>query len=436
MGSILVLYHSRLAPVRHAIADHLFSFRRYGGRPCIYINMAVRSVPSWIHRLDIDLVVLHTILLSDRWQPDDFRDVVRRMRPVRRVRAPRVAIPQDEFINTDLLVDVLDDLDVNHVFSCAPEEEWATIYGPLVSKGVGFTRVLPGYLEPGTVKRIERLASQVPARDIDIGYRAWKPKPWLGRHGMTKGWIADAVAAEGRRAGLRLDISMEEKDTLLGDAWFSFLLRSRYTIGVESGAGILDRDGTIRACADAYVADHPDVAFEEVEQHCFAGRDGELNLRTVSPRHLEAAATRTPQILVQGTYNGILDAGRHYIPLRADFANLPDIVDDIARGGDHRDLAEQAYSDIVAAGQYGYEAFVSTVLAAVPLKQAGASQRQGILVGGLSAWEHAADRPSWGWVRIRQRVRPVVREVLRRTGLLSTVMNARAARRARRLRAS
>jgi hypothetical protein len=436
LGSILVLYHSRLAPVRPAIADHLFSFRRYGGRPCIYINLAVRSVPGWIHRLDIDLVVLHTILLSDRWQPDDFRDVVLRMGALRRVRAPRVAIPQDEFINTDLLVEVLDDLHVDHVFTCAPEEEWAAIYGPLVSKGVGFTRVLPGYLEPQTVKRIDRLARHVPKRDIDIGYRAWKPKPWLGRQGMMKGWIADAVAAEGSRAGLRIDISMEAKDLLLGDAWYRFLLRSRYTIGVESGAGILDRDGKIRECADAYVAEHPDASFEDVERACFAGLDGGLNLRTISPRHLEAAATRTPQILVEGTYNGILEAGRHYIPLRTDFGNLPEIVDEVTRGDGHRELAEQAYSDLVASADYGYEAFVRTVLAAVPLKSAAESRRQGILLRGLSAWEHAADRPSWGWVRIRQRVRPMVREALRRSGLLATVMSARAARRARRLRAN
>src|SRR5207344_3271253 len=104
-----------------------------------------------------------------------------------------------------------------------------------------------------------------------------------------------AFVAEGSRRGLRLDVSLEAADTLLGDDWFRFLLRSRYTIGVESGAGILDRDGRIRACADQYVTDHPAAAFEEVEQHCFAGLDGNLNLRTISPRHLEACATRTPQ---------------------------------------------------------------------------------------------------------------------------------------------
>ena len=52
--------------------------------------------------------------------------------------------------------------------------------------------MLPGYLEPATVRRIETVAERVATRDIDIGYRAWKPKPWLGRHGMSKGWIAAA----------------------------------------------------------------------------------------------------------------------------------------------------------------------------------------------------------------------------------------------------
>ena len=433
MGAILVLYHSRLAPVRPAIADHLFSFRRYGGRPCIYVNLAVRSVPPWIHRLDIDLIVLHTILLSDRWQPDDFRDVALRMRSLRSVRAPRVAIPQDEFINIDVLVDVLRDIGVDHVFSCAPPEEWPTLYGPLMEHGTGVTRVLPGYLEPATVRRIGQLAGGVRDRDIDIGYRAWKPKQWLGRHGMRKGWIADAFQRAGAKSGLRLDISLETSDTLLGDDWFRFLLRSRYTIGVESGAGILDRDGRIRACTDAYVAGHPRAPFEEVEAHCFAGLDGTLNLRSISPRHLEACATRTPQILVEGAYSGILEAGRHYIPVAEDLGNVAEIVKLVADGDGHRAMAEQAYVDVVASGRYGYEAFVRTILDAARVDARGTRRRRGILIGGLTAWERSLDGPSWGWVRVRQRIRPMTREALRRLGLLDRVMRVRTARRARRL---
>ena len=432
MGSILVLYHSRQTPLRRAISDHLYAFRRHSGRPCIYINLAVRSVPAWIGELDIDLVILHTTLLSDRWQPDDFRDVVRRMLPVRGVRSAKVAMPQDEFLNTDILVEALEKVGVDHVFTCAPQEEWPTIYGPLVAKGVGMTRVLTGYIEPRTVQEIDRLSRRVAAREIDIGYRAKRPRPWLGRHGMMKEWVANAFAAEGRRRGLRVDISNEPGDVLLGDAWHRFLLSSRYTIGVESGASILDRQGRIRACSDALVEANPEASFEDVERHCFAGLDGGLNLRAIAPRHFEACATRTPQILVEGAYNGILEAGRHYIPVRADFANLSEVVDEVVRG-DHREMAEQAYREIVAPGAFGYPAFVGSVLATVPLGRAPA-RSLGMFGRGITAWERAGDRPSWGWVWVRQRVRPLIRDMLRRVGLLPSIMKARAARRERRLR--
>jgi hypothetical protein len=295
------------------------------------------------------------------------------------------------------------------------------------------TQVLSGYLEPETLGRINRLSREVTRRDIDIGYRAWKPKPWLGRHGMMKGWIAGAVADEGRRRGLVTDISLEAADTLLGDDWFRFLLRCRYVIGVESGASVLDRDGRIRACADAYVNQHPDAQFEDVEAACFPGRDGGLSLRGISPRHLEACATRTTQILVEGEYSGILEPGRHYIPLRADLGNLAEVLDMVAGGENHQEMADRAHAEIVASGRHEYGAFVSTVLNAVPITRAAQPRARGILVRGLTAWELASDRPSWGWVRVRQRVRPLARETLRRVGLLDQVMRARSARRARHL---
>jgi hypothetical protein len=250
---------------------------------------------------------------------------------------------------------------------------------------------------------------------------------------MRKGWIADAFQAAGEAVGLRTDISLEPGDTLVGDDWFKFLLRCRYTIGVESGAGILDRSGRIRACSDDYVARRPSATFEEVEAHCFPGLDGNLNLRTISPRHLEACATRTTQILVEGAYSGILEAGRHFLPVREDLSNVDEIVESVRTSDGHREMADRAYTDVVASGRYGYDTFVGLILGTAGIAADGRARRRGILIGGLSAWERALDGPSWGWVRIRQRVRPMAREALRRAGLLDAVMRARSARRARRL---
>ena len=62
------------------------------------------------------------------------------------------------------------------------------------------TRVLTGYLEPRTVRRIGQLAAEGVARSIDVGYRSWQPEPWLGRHGMLKGWIAERFRGGGPAA--------------------------------------------------------------------------------------------------------------------------------------------------------------------------------------------------------------------------------------------
>lgn len=432
MGPILVLYHAAGAPLRSTIADHLDSIRRYSGTPCVYVNLAVRDVPKWVSRLDIGLVVFHTTALATRWYPEAFARMARRLAAIEDLDCPRVAAPQDEFLNTDLLVDFLQRFRVDHVFTCAPPEEWETIYGPLISRGVGMTRVLTGYLEPRTVRRIDQLAGG--ERDIDIGYRSWQPEAWLGRHGMLKGLIAERFAEEGGRRGLRLDISMDPADTLLGDAWYRFMLRCRFTIGVEGGASIHDHDGRIRECVSAYTAEHPAAAFEEIERSCFPGQDGSFNLRAISPRHLEACATRTPQILVEGSYNGILEPWKHYVPLREDFSNISAALDEVADRGRATQIAEQAYQDVVASGRYTYASFVAAILASLPAASRQTAAGRSLQARAILAWGSLADVLSWVPVWLRQSLRRTAIAAFRRLGLLEAVRGARRKRRRRRQR--
>ena len=49
--------------------------------------------------------------------------------------------------------------------------------------------------------------------------------------------------------------------TFYGDDWYRFLARCRYTIGMEGGSSILDRDGSVRACVEARLAEQPDATF-------------------------------------------------------------------------------------------------------------------------------------------------------------------------------
>lgn len=424
-GVILVLYYARQAPLRASHADHLYATRRYGGRTCLYVNLAVRRIPAWIRRLPIDLVVVHTLLLATRWDTRMHQGVVRKLAAIGALDCPKVALPQDEYIFTDRLCEVLVTAGVKTVLTCAPESEHRKIYGDLADR-LTFVRVLPGYLEPSTLDRIDALAAKAggAARSLDIGYRAYDPEFSLGRHAQLKSQIAHVVAPAARDAGLRTDISLRAEDTLLGDDWYRFLLDCRWVIGVEGGASLLDRDGTYLARSRAFQAAHPEASFDEAEAACFPGADGSIAYVAISPRHLEAAVTGTGQILVEGSYSGILEPGVHYLPVRADFADLEAVLAAARDEGLRQRLVARSHADLVASGRFTYAALVDAILAA--LGGAGRSTAPSSLgIRLLGAWEAALDGPSWWLVRVGQGIRRAGRRVLTRVGLLQVAQRLR-----------
>ena len=158
-------------------------------------------------------------------------------------------------------------------------------------------------------------------RDIDVGYRAKNLPAYFGRFSRLKAEIGERFLAAARRSNLRLDISLGDAphQVLLGDEWLKFLGNCRFTLGCESGSSLLDPWGEIRAACSAYLREHPDAGFDEVEAACFPGLDMKRVYSAISPRVFEAALAECCQVLVPGHYLGILHANEHYIPLAARF---------------------------------------------------------------------------------------------------------------------
>ncbi len=383
MNILVVYYYKHEYPPRTATIDHLYSFRRYAGHRCFYLNLAFRKVPGYLKHIDFDLVIYHTQFLSTRWSRALFAELCERARPLKGLGRVRAALPQDEFIHTDILCDFINEFEVGLVFSVAFASEWPKIYAGVTGAGVGFRTVLTGYLDERTVRRVGGLARRESVRDIDVGYRAWHAAPWLGRHGQLKVRVAEQLREAARGTDLRLDLSTGEGDTLLGDEWYRFLLRCRYTIGAEGGSSILDRDGALKVRTERYLAEHPGASFEEVEAACFPGLDGSLYFPPLSPRHLEACLTRTCQVLVEGEYNGVLEGGRHYIELRRDLSNMGEVVALLGDEGLRERIVEAAYREVVESGRYSYRKFVGYVLGESLAWAGGERERAG---AGISSW--------------------------------------------------
>ena len=368
---VAVAYCALNWPWRKTIEDHLYSFRRYGRGDYVYVNLAVPWLANAYLPLHFDAVVWHTTFLGwVRWTPPEQRiGVMKRARRLAERAGLQVALPQDEFLGTDQVSEVIREFGIDHVFSVAPESQWPLIYAGVDRARTSFSRVLTGYLDEDTVRRVDSIVGRGGQRTIDIGYRTGPAKPFLGRQAMLKTEIADVVRERARALGLRVDITTRPEDTLLGDAWYRWLASCRWTIGVEGGASVLDRDGSVLACTERLQAERPGIGFAELEAACFPGRDGELDLRALSPRHLEACATRTAQILVDGDYNGVLERGRHYVPLSRDFANLDEVLAIVASEAERERLAAAAHRDVVGSGRWTYRRLVEDVEAVLPISR-------------------------------------------------------------------
>lgn len=159
-------------------------------------------------------------------------------------------------------------------------------------------------------------------RPIDVGYRAEEGPIYLGHTEREE--IAERVMAAA--GDLVLDVSLDASARFTPTAWSQFLARCKAQLGCEAGSSYLDLDDAVRERVLAFVAEHPATTREEIQRRFFTESPA-VSGRVLSGRVVEAAATRTAQILVEGSYGGYFERDVHYIPLRRDLSDVPAAIE-------------------------------------------------------------------------------------------------------------
>lgn len=360
---VLVLYWcDPYRPLRATIRQHL---RLFDAGPAddrvLYLNVAL-GTPGWVTRARFDVIVLHTTLLCARWFPFA-ADVRAGLSWLAESAAFKIALPQDEYDHAAVLDDWVTDLGIDLVGTNFGPEHRPALY-PRAHSRARFLKVLTGYIDAGVAPKL-KLAAE---RPLDVVYRATRLPFWFGHHGQLKHRVASAASAAAAVLGLTTDISVEPKDTIQSDRWYDFLASGRATVGCESGSSALDPRGEIRVAIRQLLAERPDLSFDEVSSRLPAGWDS-YRFYAIGPRHLEAVLTRTCQVLVEGEYDGLLQAGVHYVPVRRDLSNMPDALAAIKDHAAVDRMTQRAFEDLVLAGKLTYAAVArefDQALAGVP----------------------------------------------------------------------
>jgi hypothetical protein len=387
--------------MRATLRDLLYCFGKYSGARVFYLNLAIGRLPWYLRTISFDLIIFHTLFLNSHWQAPRFAKLIRKVEFLKDNHAVKIVLPQDEFHNPKVICRFINEFDIKHIFSVQPECEWKNIYREIDFSKVQIHRVLTGYIDDDMLHKIAQKKKKITTRDITIGYRTLgnthKNYSWYGRHGLLKVKIADLFQKAAPEKGIKSDISYDEKDIINGDKWYWFLLRCKYVLGTEGGTSILDWDGRIHKRTANFVKDNPDTDFDEIERNCFAGLDGTFQGFAISPRHLEACATETCQILTEGEYNGILKPNLHYIELKKDFSNLESIIAHVISDDKRKEITKRAFEDIVLSGKYTYTHFTKFLIATAlgHLHLPGDIARDKFWETIVFHWMKFADRIKW-----------------------------------------
>jgi hypothetical protein len=198
-------------------------------------------------------------------------------------------------------------------------------------------------------------------RPIELGYRAHDAPAYLGHQERRE--VADRFLAAAPRHGLRADISLDPGDRFDEPGWAGFLDSCRAQLGSEAGGDYFELDDRTRKSVIAYLADRPQASFDEIYDRFYRDYPNPVSGRALSGRIVEAAGTKTVQLLLEGDYGGYFRPDEHYVAIRKDFSNVDAALDQLRDEALCRALVEKSHR--VAVEELAYARLIDRFHAAL-----------------------------------------------------------------------
>ncbi|TAF65989.1 MAG: glycosyltransferase family 1 protein [Cytophagales bacterium] len=184
-------------------------------------------------------------------------------------------------------------------------------------------------------------------REIDIGFKGDLYPLWVGDT-VRNDFLLKISENE---FNLNIDITLNQRVGRV--KWAEFLNKTNAIVGAESGSLYLDKKGIMLKEAKKFLAENPMTSIKDLKATIFDQLNVEFKSgRAISSRHFEPIGTKTCQILLEGHYNGILQAGQHYIAVHPDLSNLKEAIA-LYKDVTYRDqIVEQAYEYVLESHTY------------------------------------------------------------------------------------
>jgi hypothetical protein len=329
------------------VRDHIRSLETHSRHKWRRLSM-LGDIPAGLDLSRFDAVVVHYTLVAC----SDFYLTPAARQRLTDFKGLKAIFIQDEYRFVDKSTAAMREIGVNVLFTCAPPAVMTKVYPPKKLPGVTVVNCLTGYVP---AELLDRPVTAPAERPIDIGYRGRNVPAWLGELGQEKIRIGIRVRDEAPAQGLKADISFREEDRLYGEAWIDFVSRCKAMLGVESGASVVDFTGEIQRRVEAHVAKKPHTPFAELRDLYFAKEEGKISFAQISPRCFESAALRTLMVLYEGSYSGVLEPWRHYVPLKKNHSNFDEVARILRDPTRIEEIVTCAYNEIARNPRWSFQ---------------------------------------------------------------------------------
>lgn len=340
--------------VANTVIDHIESIEKYSTHTIFTCSMMV-DFPIKLDLSKFDVVVVHysLSLLTNYYISKKSKQLLRNFSGL------KVIFIQDEYRQINNMINELLFLKTDVLFTCFPEPEISKVYPENKLPGVSIFNNLTGYIPEHFF--VINNQPKMKERSLHLGYRGRTLPFWYGELGFEKSNIVDQWKKCVTDEDIFADISYNERDRIYGDNWIKFLSSCKATLGVESGASVMDFTGELEKTIDHYQLSNPNVNFYSIQQQFLMEYEGKYKLNQISPRIFEAVALKTAMVLFEGEYSGILEPGRHYIPLKKNFSNIQDVLTCLRDDDFLQQMVDTTYQEVALNPQNSYKCFVERV---------------------------------------------------------------------------
>jgi len=337
----------------NTISDHINAISKYSINKILVLSN-LGEFPNLLDINKFDVIIIHysICLYLDTFISRKAKNKLREFNGL------KVVFIQDEYRQINKTIKELNYIRADVLFTCFPDTEKDRIYSKDKLPRLNTYNNLTGYI-PERLLKIK--TKDIKDRPISISYRGRKIPYWLGELAYEKSNIVDKWKEFVLDNTLNVDISYNEQDRIYGKKWIDFLASSKATLGVESGASVMDFTGKIEEMIRLHNIKNPEDDFPIIKKKYLFLHEGKYNLNQISPRCFEAIALKTALVLYEGEYSGILIPGKHFIMLKKDFSNISDVLLKLKDDGFLQKMVDITYKDIVQSTKYTYNSFISYI---------------------------------------------------------------------------